>query len=208
MEDDNLKDEVLLKMLERYNKLGWNNEGLIKQYRDIKLFIFTHGIEEGPVTVPSDLVYYHYHKYKGDESMARGRFTYLFGYFFKKVKANGRNAYKLTPEPIGLPPNYSFYKDPRFWKTKVRSTKYQGVRPAPYGEWIAEVEIDGIKHLVGYYSSARTAAKEWNDAMRYYYGEGAPQNNLNNGRRKEKETKKTYKKGTMARVKRKKTSKK
>lgn len=215
MEDDeNLMDEVLKVALASYNKLGWNEENLKADYRAVKMFIYTQGIREGSVTVPTDLIYYSYHKTKGEDAMPRRRFVYMFKLFFPMFKGLGRNVFKMDPIPLGLEPNYSFYKDPRFWKRKKRSTVYKGVRPAPYGEWIAEITINYKKELVGYFNTSKAAAKAWNEAMLYYYGEGAPQNKIHGKKVKDKKPKrekeqklKKYKAGTMARSKRKKTSK-
>lgn len=209
MDDDNLKDEVLSSILAKYNKLGWNDDLIKSQYREVKIFIALHSIEEGNVTVPADLIYYKYHNTKGDKAMPRNRFTFLFKLFFKMFKARGRNAFKMSPAPLDLPDNYSFYKDPRFWRSQTRKTKYMGIRAAPYGEWVAEIEVEGKKELIGYFKSSYQAARAWNEAMIYFYGEGAPQNKLSYGTKKKTSRKeKVYKKGKMARTKRKKTSKK
>lgn len=175
MEDNSLMDEALLKLLAHHNKLGWNPASTIAQYREVKLFLREFDIVAGKAAVPADLIYYKYHKSKIDP-MGRQRFTRIIKLLIPHINSGNKAIFKLDPTKLDLPETYSYYKDPRFHAIRPRKTKYVGVRQAPYNEWIAEIEVDGQMELVGYYPTSIQAAKAWNQAAVYFYGDGAPQN--------------------------------
>lgn len=178
MEDDSLMDEALLKLLAHHNKLGWNPASTIAQYREVKLFLRQFDIVPGNAAVPADLIYYKYHRSKNGDLIGRQRFTRIIKLLMPWINSGQKAIFKLDPTKLDLPETYSYYKDPRFHALRPRKTKYVGVRPAPYNEWIAEIEVDGQMELVGYFPTSRQAARAWNEAAIYFYGVGAPQNKI------------------------------
>ena len=209
MEDPSLKDEALLKLIEKFKSRSWNPLIIEKQYREVKLFLFQFDIKTGgPNAVTADSMYYKYIKTKQkDQAMGRKRFSQLLRTFLPFKITRGIPVFKIDATKIDLPPEYSLYKDPRFDNRSGRKSDYIGVKPAPWNEWYAEIEIDKVKWLIGFYSTSRSAAIAYNRAARYVYGKKAKVNKVNvKQRRLFKDWKKADKKRAMAKLKRKKAS--
>ena len=209
MEDPSLKDEALLKLIEKFKSRSWNPQIIEKQYREVKLFLFQFDIKAGgPNAVTADSMYYKYFKTKHlNTAMGRRRFSQLLRVFLPFKITRGIPVFKIDATKIGLPPEYSLYKDPRFDNRMGRKSSYIGVYPAPWNEWYAEIEIDKVMWLIGFFDTSRSAAIAYNRAARYVYGKKAKVNKINGKRRKLlKDWKKADKKRAMAKLKRKKAS--
>jgi hypothetical protein len=170
MDDNRLKDEALLNLIQKHQAKGWNPAIIEKQYREVKLFLFQFEIKDGgPNAVPGDVIYYKYLKTKRiEDAMGRVRFTQLLKVFLKHKVSLNVPVFRIDATKVDLPEEYSFYKDPRFSPKKTRRTKYRGVRPAPWGEWMAELEYEGRQWLVGFYRHSWQAAYAWNEAVKYF----------------------------------------
>jgi len=186
MDYTSLKDEALNILLAHHNKLKWNPKRTEDQVREVLMFLKTFDITSGEAAIPADLIYYKYYRSKSKNHMGRLRFTRIIRLLMPHTRVNSRYIFKLDPVKLDLDPSYSYYKDPRFYKRIARKTKYKGVKPAPFNEWIAEIEIEGKLELIGFFSTSVEAAKAYNEAAKYYFGKKAKLNVIRERKEKKK----------------------
>lgn len=214
MEDPGLKDEALLAFIAKYKAKGWNPSIIEKQYRDVKLFLmqFDIRVEPDKNSVTTDSIYYKYINARGIKTaMGRRRFTTIVKTLLAHKITRGLPVYRIDATKIGLPKEYSMYTDPRLDNRAPRKTKYRGVTPAPWREWMAEIELEGQMWLIGFFLTSHEAAEAYNKAAKYFLGKDAKLNKVY-GKEKRRtiseyqEAKKKAKKRALAKLKRKKAS--
>lgn len=140
----------------------------------INSFVTAKGIESSNVAVPAKLIYDQF-KVFSNLKIAKNLFFSIFSRLFASKRLLGFSCYMITPVSMGLPPNYTIYKDPRFSKKakKLEESKYVGVYPDVSGGFVARIKTEHGFRMIGHFYDEKEAARAYDKAAKLVFAEHA-----------------------------------
>jgi len=141
---------------------------------EINSFIQAKGMNTSNKLIPARIIYDEFKAFSNIK-MTKQIFFNIFNRLFERKKVMGLVCYAVTPVSVGLPPEYSVYKDPRFSKKakKLKESKYVGVYPDIAGGFVARLKTEHGSRLIGHFYNEKEAAKEYDKYAKMAFGDQA-----------------------------------